>query len=942
LIFFLNVALTGNTRSIFLAAGDQGWTSERSRTRQSTVRIRFGLKAEVEALKPTSISITEHGPLVPGLTVICEHHDRLKGEFGFSASLDSLRKRAAEAGGRFRLAADQRDFRVSNDPSVLERGDLLLSPGLAPRVVLRVRNDPESREGDLFVRDAAGPVIADGVPVRNSAELHEGSVIRLSRTQALRCRFSEGIIEEERNLIETLRVDDLIHDFGPDARALDNVSFEVRRGEMMCIIGPSGSGKSTLLSALAGQLKPTRGQVRLNDASLYEHREDLIPFIANMPQEEALNPQLTVRQHLKHATAIRRASLPRSEIQRRADAILAELGLQGLARRRVGSPGQKTLSGGERSRLNLGLDLGSAAEVFLFDEPISGLSSKDSEHVAETLRSLARDKIVIASLHRPGANVLRLFDKVLLLDNGGRLAFFGSPAGMIDYFQEACEALSISHPGVAANARLGADFVFDILETPLAQIGGGQSPIAARRFPANFWQERFESQVLIRSLGNSAAPARIDSLPELTSGGRTDWSLGDRGIRQSLRVFMTQAERSLLSKLRNRGTVYASLIEAPLLATLVAVTLRSSPEGAYRFADALHIPAYLFLSATVAMFLGLTNSATEILRDRPMLRRERNCRRSPILYVAAKFTALTLVGSFQCLVYTAVGHAILEIHGTLIDQWLWMSLTACTGTSLALLVSALVRTERAALTAVPLLLVPQMLLAGALVPFREMNRDLFKEAQIERERGGIPIPARLMPLCYSYEAMVVTQATRNPFDLQRIRIQRRVETIKKMASPLEPEVEERFELMKTALRTLVAAEATNQKDARELAEELTELARGGTQLELESLEVWPDSDDSVPVSDFFVNNRIDLLVQEAEAFRTDYRNEELGRRSSIFLAEKKPWRSVKRTDPVSGEEFVKRTEISTLDVDAIVLGLANLLACGLTSLALIVQNRRTG
>jgi len=93
-----------------------------------------------------------------------------------------------------------------------------------------------------------------------------------------------------------------------------------------------------------------------------------------------------------------------------------ELGLQPLARRRVGSPGEKTISGGERSRLNLGLDLGSPAEIFLFDEPISGLSSKDSEHVAQTLRTLARDKIIVASLHRPGAQVLRLFDKVLLLD----------------------------------------------------------------------------------------------------------------------------------------------------------------------------------------------------------------------------------------------------------------------------------------------------------------------------------------------------------------------------------------------------------------------------------------------------------------------------------------------------------------------------------------------
>ena len=925
LIFFLNVALTGNPSTIFLAASEEGWTSERSRSRQSTVRIRFGLKAEVEALKKTSTIVTGHGALLPGQPVTCAHHDRLSGEQGFSASLDVLRKRAAEAGGRFRLTADQRDFRVSNDPSVLERGDLLLSPGLAPRVVLRVRIDPENRVGDLFIRDAAGPVIADGVPVRNSAELREGSVIRLSRTQALRCRFSEGIIEEERNLIETLRVDDLIHDFGPDSRALDNVSFEVRRGEMMCIIGPSGSGKSTLLATLAGQLEPTRGQVRLNDTSLYDNREDLIRFIANMPQEEALNPQLTVRQHIRHATAIRRASLPSSEIERRTHAILAELGLQGIARRRVGAPGEKTLSGGERSRLNLGLDLGSGAEVFLFDEPISGLSSKDSEHVAETLRSLARDKIVIASLHRPGANVLRLFDKVLLLDNGGRLAYFGSPAGIIEYFQEAAEQLSISHPGIAANSRLGADFVFDILETPLAQIGGGQSPVATRRFPPNFWQERFESRVLIRSLGTSAPPSRIDSLPDLVPTGSVS-RMPRQTIKQAISVFKTQLMRSLLSKFRNRGTIYASLIEAPLLAALIAITLRSSPEGAYHFSTALHIPAYLFLSATVAMFLGLTNSATEILRDRPILRRERNYRRSPTLYVTAKFVSLTIVAAIQCLIYTSVGHHLLEIKGTLIDQWMWMTLTACTGTSLALLVSALVRSERAALTAVPLLLVPQMLLAGALVPFREMNRGLFENAGIERERGGTPVPAKIMPLRFAYEAMVITQATRNPFDLERIRIQRRVDAMKEMPSPLAPAVEERFELLKTALRTLVAAGATNSKEADDLATELTQLARGGTRLEINSLEIWPESPDTVPLSEFFVNNRIDLLVREAETFRTDYRNEKLGRKSSIFLAEKKPW---------------KDDWISSLDIDAAALGLTNLLACALTSITLLIQNKRT-
>lgn len=927
IVFFLNVALTGNPSTIFLAATDEGWISERSRSRQSTIRIRFGLSAEVEALKPTSAIVLGRGPLKPGDPMVCEHHDKLSGERGFSASLDVLRRRAAEAGGRFRLNADQRDFRISNDPSVLDRGDLLLSPGLAPRVVLRVRFDPEHRRGDVYVREAAGPILADGVPIRASAELREGSVIRLSRTQALRCRFSDGIIDEERNLIESLRVEDLIHEFGRDGRALDNLSFEIRRGEMMCIIGPSGSGKSTLLSILAGHRKPSRGRILLNNASLYEHREELVPFVAYMPQEESLNQQLTVREHLRHATAVRRASLPAVEIERRADGILAELGMQALAHRRVGAPGEKTLSGGERSRLNLGLDLGSAAEVFLFDEPISGLSSKDSEHVAETLRTLARDKIVIASLHRPGANVLRLCDKVLLVDIGGRLAYFGSPHGMIEYFRDACVELGIQHPSIEAKAPLGADFVFDILETPLAQLGGGQNPTAARRFPPNFWQERYETRALVHLLGAATTPpSRVEAQPDLTGPTNPTFRKNRLSLKAGMRVFRTQFARAFLSKLRNQGTLYATFIEAPLLAALIAVTLRSSPEGAYEFSTALHIPAYLFLSATVAMFLGLTNSATEILRDRPMLRRERNTRRSMIFYVFAKFGALSIVAMAQCFIYTLVGHRILEIRGTFLDQWQWMSLTACTGTALALLVSALARTERGALTAVPLLLVPQMLLAGALVPYREMNRGLFEDSKIERDRGGVPVPARFIPLRFAYEGMVVTQATRNPFDLERIRIQRRIDSIKETPGSLPPAISERMEILKQALQLLVGADAGNPSDASDLASDLTEIARGGTLLELSGVNVRPGTPDARPVSDYFVNKRIELLVEEAKAFRTDYRNDDISRPHGIFLSDKKEWFG---------------HDVSTIQLSATILFVTINVACGLATLVLIVQNKRT-
>jgi ABC transport system ATP-binding/permease protein len=938
LMFFLDVKRTGNAPAIYLAAGDHGLTAERTPGRLSELRVKFGLEAEVEALRDTELHVGSRSALKVGDVVKCLNHERLGDAAGFSLSINELRRKATQSARRFRLAGDRQEYLVSNDAAALSPGDLLLGPKLSPKTVLFIRYDAEHAFGELNIRESHGPILVDGVPVRLTAALRDGSLIRLSGSQAVRCRFSEGFLDEERTLIESLHVEDVIHDFAPDSRALDHLNFEVKRGEMMCIIGPSGSGKSTLLAVLSGQREPTRGKVKLNGIHLYDRREQLVPFIAHMPQEEALNPQLTVREHLRHAVSIRRPALSQAEHERRVDSMLAELGLQSIAQRRVGAPGDKTISGGERSRLNLGVDLGSRAEVFLFDEPISGLSSKDSEHVAETLRSLAREKIVIASLHRPGASVLRLFDKVLLLDSGGRLAYFGTPAAMVGYFRDACEELAISHPSVTAKSPLGADFVFDVLETPLSLIGGGSNTGAARRFPPSFWQERFESVDLMQSLQLGSS---VSKLVEIQEGERLP--VPPKPVRRGravVTVFATHFMRSLLSKLRNRGTIYSTTLEAPLLAALISITLRSSPVGGYQFATALHIPAYLFLSVTVAMFLGLTNSATEVLRDRPILRRERNCQPGAGSYVLAKFSALALVSALQCLVYLIVGNFFLGIDGTLPYLWLWMTLTAWTGTAMALVVSSMVKSERAALTAVPLLLVPQMLLAGALVPFREMNHGLFDKSHSVRERGGVPVPASIMPLRYAYEAMVVAQATRNPFELERLRLQRRIDRARASSEPMAEQTAERFDLVKEGLRRLLASGARSPEEALELIQRIGRTATSGTRIEVETMKVWPEDEKNLrPASEFFVNERIDLLIREAETFRNDYRDKE---RRIIFYGLKKPLPFAPEKPPVTVEDYVESDdEIETQKFCGIFLA-GVIISCGLLSTWVISrQNRQT-
>lgn len=200
------------------------------------------------------------------------------------------------------------------------------------------------------------------------------------------------MLDEEYHAIRTLSVEGVTKEFLRSGRVLDNIDLTVKRGEMVCILGPSGSGKSTLLSMLAGQLPPTRGCIRYNNQLLYSAPDLIRPYIAFIPREDILDAAMSVSEHISQATMIRRPRLSRSERVRRVNAILKFLGLTHIASRRVGEMNARTISDGERTRLNLGLDLAGIADVFLLDEPISGLSTSDAKLVMQTMQNMSRDK----------------------------------------------------------------------------------------------------------------------------------------------------------------------------------------------------------------------------------------------------------------------------------------------------------------------------------------------------------------------------------------------------------------------------------------------------------------------------------------------------------------------------------------------------------------------
>src|SRR5881394_1063901 len=275
---------------------------ERSRTRESALRVTFGLNVRVKALRDVNAEL-KGVKLKAGTQVEAALEDKIVFHNDSELDLNDLRRRARALGGRFQLKASKSEYLVSNDPSRLEADDILLSPGTSGDVLLKIFCDYDQRVGQLEVLEADRRIMVGDDPVRTTAELKDGDIIRIDVGQVLRCNFLERIIEEERNIIRSLELNEVTHRFGKGEIGLDGISFSITRGELVCVMGASGAGKSTLMRVLAGQLQSTSGEVLLNGQSLYRNLDVLKQYISYMPQQDAFDEHLTIGENLQFAAA---------------------------------------------------------------------------------------------------------------------------------------------------------------------------------------------------------------------------------------------------------------------------------------------------------------------------------------------------------------------------------------------------------------------------------------------------------------------------------------------------------------------------------------------------------------------------------------------------------------------------------------------------------------
>ncbi len=886
LAFYFNAKKNVYLPQIFVKveAGDE-IQLEKSRTRDSSLQVQFGLKVQVKALKnvPATLNGTE---LKAGVIVSGNLEDQITFANGLLLPLVDLRRGARAMGGRFQLKTSKSEYLVSNNPSLLEEDDILLSSGTGGEVLLRISCDYDQKIGTLEVLQADRPIMVGETIVRSSAALTDGDIIRIDNAQILRCDFSERIIEEERNIIHQLDVRDVSLRFKTGDVALDGISFTVTRGEMVCIMGASGSGKSTLLKAICGQNEPTNGTILLNGQSLYDSLESLRGYVAYIPQDDAFDEHLTILENLDYAAAIRSPHLSDKDRLRRIDSKLIELGLSERRDSVVGSSVKKFLSGGERKRLNIGLDMISSADVYLFDEPTSGLSSKDSEHVIEIIKSLSHNKIVLVTIHTPTSKIFQMFNKAVLVDKGGRIVFFGTPQETLQYFASAEQEQHFGTElgGCPSCGTTRPEFIFDVLETPLRDLSGdiiyeensrGQL-VPARRYSPDYWRDKYESFRLIQEMRQISLKQEPQTALPAPSQKKESTRWHDEWVR-----FTTILKRAFVSKLRNRTNVYTTIFEAPVLAALIGFVLRYAENSEYNFESAFHIPTYLFLALVVAMFLGLTNSCDDIIRDRAILERERNLNIHLPYYVLSKFFALSLFAIVQSVLFLLIGDAILEIRGMFWPYLWFMAITSIAGVAGGLLISSLVNDAKTAANIVPLVLIPQIILGGALIKYEEMNRNLDFIYVLTRDRAAkeqhqadthakpqdveVPLVCQLIPMRWSYEAMVVAQAKLNPFTSRQDILTDKIEQLAKQKVLTQAE-SDRLDDLKETLAILSGLAGANTAQVYSKLHEIDQIISGAAL----DRKKFDSGGDQVTAEQLFQNQKITDMLTDAQMKQKDY------------------------------------------------------------------------
>ncbi|PIB34859.1 ABC transporter ATP-binding protein [Reichenbachiella sp. 5M10] len=709
-------------------------------------------------------------------------------------------------------------FVMSKTRTAMDQEDTLLIDGTPKEGLLKAKHlHRENLSGLIaFYRIAAldtyfAKYIGDeqltnnGVPVRPNKIMvfSAGSSIRGAKIAPI---FYSDIISYYRKESSDTRISFVAEKvefaFPNGNLGLRGIDIAESSGKLIGLMGGSGAGKSTLLNVLNGNESPSSGSVRINGIDIHKDKKSIEGIIGYVPQDDLLIEELTVYENLHYAAQLCFKDKTPAELNELVEGTLSSLGLMATRDLKVGSPLEKTISGGQRKRLNIGLELLREPSVMFVDEPTSGLSSRDSENIMDLLKELSlRGKMIFVVIHQPSSDIFKMFDKLVILDVGGYQIYYGNPVDGVIYFKKIVKIIDKDAGSCIECGNVNSEQIFNIIETKVVDEYGQLTN--TRKLSPKDWNMLFNVKIKI------PAAEEASDKPEKTLS-----------IPNKLKQLLIFSKRDLAAKLSNKQYLTINLLEAPVLALLLAFIIRYAGEGeSYTFSQNPNIPAFFFMSIIVALFMGLTVSAEEIFKDRKILKRESFLNLSRYSYLISKLLILFTLSAIQTLMFVLIGDWILGIQGMTLSFWLVLFSTSCFANILGLNISSAFNSAVTIYILIPLLIIPQLILSGVVVNFDKLNPMLSSP-------NRVPIIGEMMASKWGYEALVVDQFKNNTFEKHFFAYDQQIANSEFKSMYFYPAIEKAIE---SAFKNYQSEDASLRKSAsqqlelvhKELSKEMT-------------------------------------------------------------------------------------------------------------------------
>lgn len=451
---------------------------------------------------------------------------------------------------------------------------------------------------------------------------------------------------------------------------VDDISLTIFPGEFVGLIGPAGAGKTTLMMMMNGVIKPTCGEVLINNQSLHANYTAFKGQIGYVPQDDIIHRELKVKESLFYTGRLRLENASDQRINTQVDELMDTLSIKSAANTLIGSPEKKGISGGQRKRVNMGQELLTEPSILFLDEPTSGLDPKTDMDVMHLLKEISqKGKIVVLTTHNITEENFNILTHIVVLANGGKLAFFGSPQEAIGYF-------NVKKP-------------YEIFTELSKQ-------------DSDYWKNKYkDSDFYLKYILDRKMSLTREVPPGLNNSKRVF------GISQ----YLTLLQRYAKVKMRDRMSTIILLLQAPIIAILIA-TFFHGDENRH---------AAIFILTISAIWFGCSNAAREIVNEQSIFRRERMVNLKIPSYILSKVTILALLCTVQCLILAGIAVPYHNLNGSVAAVFGNLLATSIASLMMGLFISSISKTSEASMSILPIILIPQIIAAGFVISFNKLG-----------------------------------------------------------------------------------------------------------------------------------------------------------------------------------------------------------------------------